>query len=109
MPPPTSRNQSRPGVPITGECERSRERFSPLREARGKEKDYVANTPRLLIVTGASRGIGAATARLAAARGYQVCVNYHRNREAAEEVVKASSKKGAKLSPSEPTLAMNPM
>jgi len=40
-----------------------------------------------LIVTGASRGIGAATARLAAARGYAVCVNYHSNREAAEAVV----------------------
>jgi NAD(P)-dependent dehydrogenase (short-subunit alcohol dehydrogenase family) len=31
---------------------------------------------KLLIITGASRGIGAATARLAAARGYAVCVNY---------------------------------
>lgn len=40
-----------------------------------------------LIVTGASRGIGAATARLAAARGYAVCVNYHSSREAAEAVV----------------------
>ncbi len=40
-----------------------------------------------LVVTGASRGIGAATARLAAARGYGVCVNYKRNREAAAKVV----------------------
>ena len=39
------------------------------------------------IVTGASRGIGAATARLAAARGYAVCVNYHSDRQAAEAVV----------------------
>src|SRR5512144_1224379 len=30
----------------------------------------------VIVVTGASRGIGAATARLAAARGYAVCVNY---------------------------------
>ena len=36
-----------------------------------------------VIVTGASRGIGAATARLAAARGYAVCVNYVRSHEAA--------------------------
>ncbi len=40
-----------------------------------------------MIVTGASRGIGAATARLAATRGYAVCVNYRNNAEAAEAVV----------------------
>jgi NAD(P)-dependent dehydrogenase (short-subunit alcohol dehydrogenase family) len=31
---------------------------------------------RVVLVTGGSRGIGAATARLAAARGYAVCVIY---------------------------------
>src|SRR5262245_41828112 len=41
----------------------------------------------ILVVTGASRGIGAATARLAAQRGYAVCVNYVRDRSAAEKVV----------------------
>ncbi len=41
----------------------------------------------VLLVTGGSRGIGAATARLAAERGYAVCVNYRRNRAAAESVV----------------------
>lgn len=41
---------------------------------------------RVLIVTGGSRGIGAATARLAGARGYAVC--YRRDRVAAEHVVK---------------------
>lgn len=41
----------------------------------------------VMVVTGASRGIGAATARLAASRGYAVCVNYLRNRAAAETVV----------------------
>ncbi|UEX79155.1 SDR family oxidoreductase [Spiribacter halobius] len=41
----------------------------------------------MVIVTGGSRGIGAATARLAARRGYAVCINYYRNREAAEGVV----------------------
>jgi NAD(P)-dependent dehydrogenase (short-subunit alcohol dehydrogenase family) len=40
-----------------------------------------------LIVTGASRGIGAATARLAARRGYAVCVNYNRNEAAAQALV----------------------
>lgn len=47
-----------------------------------------------LIVTGASRGIGAATARLAAARGYAVCVNYRENRDAADAVVAAIAKAG---------------
>ena len=42
---------------------------------------------KTLIVTGASRGIGAATAHLAGQRGYQVCVNYHGNQAAAERVV----------------------
>jgi NAD(P)-dependent dehydrogenase (short-subunit alcohol dehydrogenase family) len=42
---------------------------------------------RTVLVTGASRGIGAATARLAAAHGYTVAVNYFRNREAAAAVV----------------------
>jgi NAD(P)-dependent dehydrogenase (short-subunit alcohol dehydrogenase family) len=41
---------------------------------------------RVAIVTGASRGIGAATARLAAKAGYAVCVNYVGNRDAAEKV-----------------------
>jgi NAD(P)-dependent dehydrogenase (short-subunit alcohol dehydrogenase family) len=41
----------------------------------------------ILLVTGGSRGIGAATARLGARRGYAVCVNYRRNREAAEHLV----------------------
>ena len=38
------------------------------------------------IVTGASRGIGAATARLLAGRGYRVCVNYRTEPEAAERL-----------------------
>ena len=41
----------------------------------------------VLIVTGGGRGIGAATARLGAARGYKVCVNYRSNAEAAAAVV----------------------
>ena len=40
-----------------------------------------------LLVTGGGRGIGAATARLAAERGYTVCVNYRSNRAAADAVV----------------------
>ncbi|AOV16685.1 NAD(P)-dependent oxidoreductase [Acidihalobacter aeolianus] len=41
----------------------------------------------VMIVTGGSRGIGAAVARLGARAGYAVCVNYRRDRAAAETVV----------------------
>jgi len=41
----------------------------------------------ILLVTGGSRGIGAATARLAAARGYAVCLTYRSNAAAADAVV----------------------
>ena len=42
---------------------------------------------KVLLITGASRGIGAATARLAARRGWAVAVNYHRQADAAQAVV----------------------
>jgi len=44
---------------------------------------------KILLVTGASRGIGAATAKLAGTRGYDVAVNYLRDAKAADEVVAA--------------------
>ncbi|CAN5662179.1 SDR family oxidoreductase [soil metagenome] len=49
---------------------------------------------QVLLVTGGSRGIGAATACLAAKRGYAVCVNYVRNQAAAEAVVKQIEQAG---------------
>jgi NAD(P)-dependent dehydrogenase (short-subunit alcohol dehydrogenase family) len=50
----------------------------------------------VLIVTGAGRGIGAATARLAAERGYAICVNYRINRESAERVVSDITSQGGR-------------
>lgn len=46
------------------------------------------------IVTGASRGIGRATALLAAERGYDVCVNYVQDARAADETVAAIERAG---------------
>ena len=42
---------------------------------------------KVILITGASRGIGAATARLAALRNYKVCINYRKDKEAADSVV----------------------
>lgn len=50
--------------------------------------------PKILLITGASRGIGAATARLAAQRGYDIAVNYASNRDAAEAVAADVRKAG---------------
>ena len=41
----------------------------------------------VVVITGASRGIGAATARLAAQRGHDVCVNFRADESAADAVV----------------------
>lgn len=49
---------------------------------------------RIAIVTGGSRGIGAATARLAADAGYRVCLTYRNRREDAEAVVAAIARAG---------------
>ena len=49
---------------------------------------------KMVVITGGSRGIGAATARLAAAQGYAVCISYVRNRAAADEVVEAIRRDG---------------
>ena len=53
-------------------------------------------TRPVLLVTGGSRGIGAAICTMAAARGYDVAVNYQSNAAAADEVVKACEAAGAK-------------
>jgi NAD(P)-dependent dehydrogenase (short-subunit alcohol dehydrogenase family) len=49
---------------------------------------------KIILITGASRGIGAATALLAAEYGYAVCVNYVHNQAAAQQVVASIQKKG---------------
>ena len=44
------------------------------------------DTPRVLLITGASRGIGAACALRAAEAGWDVGINFHRDQAAAEHV-----------------------
>lgn len=50
----------------------------------------------VMIVTGGSRGIGAATARIAGERGYAVCVNYRQDADAAAAVVADIEKAGSR-------------
>jgi NAD(P)-dependent dehydrogenase (short-subunit alcohol dehydrogenase family) len=50
----------------------------------------------VLLVAGGSRGIGAATCRLAGERGYDVAVNYNSNSNAAASVVEAVKQAGGR-------------
>jgi NAD(P)-dependent dehydrogenase (short-subunit alcohol dehydrogenase family) len=54
----------------------------------------VSEASRVALVTGASRGIGAATARVLAERGFRVVVNYRSSIAEADEVVAAVSAGG---------------
>jgi NAD(P)-dependent dehydrogenase (short-subunit alcohol dehydrogenase family) len=49
---------------------------------------------KTMLITGASRGIGAATALMAAEEGYAVVVNYRRNEAAAQKITAAITAKG---------------
>lgn len=61
-----------------------------------------------MLVTGGSRGIGAATSRLAAARGYAVCVNYRTNRAAAEAVVADIERGGGRAAAVQADVSIEP-
>jgi len=52
------------------------------------------NMEAVLLVTGASRGIGAAIALAGARAGYRVCINYNRSKSAAEELAARIAKEG---------------
>ncbi|MCF7202889.1 SDR family oxidoreductase [Pseudomonas oligotrophica] len=51
---------------------------------------------KVMLITGASRGIGAATARLAARQGYALCLNYHQRADAAERLVEELRQAGGR-------------
>ena len=54
----------------------------------------MASANRVLLVTGASRGIGAATAKMAAEHGFNVAINFLNNAKAATEVATAIAQSG---------------
>src|SRR5271157_3248082 len=56
-------------------------------------------SPKALLITGASRGIGRASALLAARHGWSVGVNYREDFDAAEDVVRKIAKAGGRAVP----------
>ena len=49
---------------------------------------------KVILITGGSRGIGAATARLAADQGYTVCITYRTSRDQADSIVSEITRRG---------------
>lgn len=49
---------------------------------------------KVLLITGASRGIGAETARLAASRGYSMCLNYRQDEASANQLLESLQRDG---------------
>ncbi|MCE6978463.1 SDR family NAD(P)-dependent oxidoreductase, partial [Pseudomonas frederiksbergensis] len=50
---------------------------------------------KVIVITGGSRGIGAATALLAAELGYRICINYQSDEQAAHSVLEQVRALGA--------------
>ncbi len=59
-----------------------------------------------MLIAGASRGIGAATALLAAKSGWNVCVNFHSNEQAAQKFVDEITSTGEKAVAAQANIAI---
>jgi 3-oxoacyl-[acyl-carrier protein] reductase len=57
----------------------------------------ISLTGKAVVITGGSRGIGAAAVKLFGQAGADVVFNYHRNREAAEQVEQEARKHGTRV------------
>src|SRR5258705_12174899 len=93
---------SRAAIFISPWPSRARSRRSTSRRgaAGSIEREDLMTAP-IVLITGASRGIGAATARLAAKRGFDVAIRYLEDPASAEAVVAevAAARRGARPGP----------
>jgi NAD(P)-dependent dehydrogenase (short-subunit alcohol dehydrogenase family) len=60
-------------------------------------KDNQQQSGKIVLITGASRGVGAATARMMAEQGASIALHYHKNKAKAEEVLKELAGEGHRL------------
>jgi len=78
------------------EAAAARQKLTTGETVVGKNDGPDKQTGRVILVTGGSGGIGGACAKALAGAGFQVAVNYHSNREAAEAVVATINSAGGK-------------
>src|SRR3954469_17547416 len=84
------RRSGTPSPPTSGSTPSCRPEFP----GSSREPPEMTGTTNVALVTGASRGIGAATATVLAQRGFRVVVNYRSSAEEADAVVAAITAAG---------------